>query len=57
MMDITFRDGLQKVIEENPRDDAVVIRFVLDYAWDQYPRPFFIWLNRNMRDYDMFGGA
>ncbi len=56
MIDLAFRQGLQKAQDENPKDDAAVIQFVLDHAWDQYPRPFFIWLNRNMQMYDQFGG-
>lgn len=55
MINLAFRQGLREVLDENPEDDAAVIRFVLDHAWDQYPRPFFIWLNRNMQMYDQFG--
>lgn len=55
MIDIEFRKGLYEAQKDNPCNDAAVIRFVLDHAWDQYPRPFFVWLNRNMRDYDQFG--
>lgn len=54
MLDIEFRDGLQKVVEENPTNDAAVIQYVLEHAWEQYPRPFFIWLNRKIRAYDQF---
>ena len=54
MIDMRFREGLRKVQEKNPQDDAVVIQFVLEYAWDQYPRPFFIWLNRKIANYDQF---
>ena len=49
-----FRDGLQKALKENPTNDAAVIQYVLEHAWKQYPRPFFIWLNRKIRDYDQF---
>ena len=54
MLDIEFRDGLQKVLEENPTNDAAVIQYVLEHAWEQYPRPFFIWFDRKIRDYDQF---
>jgi len=54
MLDIGFRAGLQKVLEENPTNDAAVIQYVLEHAWEQYPRPFFIWLNRKIRAYDQF---
>ena len=54
MLDMEFRDGLQKLLEENPTNDAAVIQYVLEHAWEQYPRPFFIWLDRKIRDYDQF---
>jgi len=54
MLDMEFRDGLRKVLEENPTNDAAVIQYVLEHAWEQYPRPFFIWLDRKIRDYDQF---
>ena len=54
MLDMEFRAGLRKVLEENPTNDAAVIQYVLEHAWEQYPRPFFIWLNRKIRAYDQF---
>ena len=54
MLDMGFRAGLQKVLEENPTNDAAVIHYVLEHAWEQYPRPFFIWLDRKIRAYDQF---
>jgi len=54
MIDLEFRIELQKVQDANPTNDAMVIQYVLDHAWDQYPRPFFIWLNRKIAEYDQF---
>jgi len=54
MIDIVFREGLQRVQDKHPNNDAAVIQYVLEHAWDQYPRPFFIWLNRQIAAYDQF---
>lgn len=54
MLDPKFRGDLQRVIKANPNADAPIIQYVLDHAWDEYPRPFFIWLNRKIAEYDQF---
>ena len=56
MLDMEFRQGLKKVQEENHTNDAVVIAYVLEYAWEQYPHAFLIWLGRKIKAYDQFGG-
>ena len=56
MLDMDFRHGLQKVQEENPMDDTAIIVYVIEYAWEQYPRPFLIWFQRKIKAYDLFGG-
>ena len=56
MLDMAFRQGLKKVQEENPTNDAAVIAYVLEHAWEEYPRPFLIWIGRKIKAYDQFGG-
>jgi len=56
MIDMAFREGLRRTQEAYPDNDAAVIQFVLEHALDQYPRPFFIWLDRQIRAYDQFDG-
>jgi len=52
-MDLGFRSGLKKLLNESD-DDKELVKFVLEHAWDQWPRTTLIWFYKKINEYDFF---
>ncbi len=52
MIDAKFRSELNTLLSSE--NDQQVVEFVLNHAFDEYPRPFFIWLLKKFHEYDVF---
>jgi len=50
-----FRNELKKMLENEEYQDADIIKYVLNFAFEEYPRPTLIWFYKNIKEYDFFG--
>ena len=46
--DLQFRNDLQEMLDEDA-EDAKIVKFVLEHAWNQWPHSFEQWLNNKRR--------
>jgi len=50
-----FRQELKELLDKGVSiNDYEICALVLDHIWEEWPRPFFIWLMRKFHDYDYF---
>jgi len=53
MKDLQFQSKLKEKIEDPDVEDEEIVKWVLDYAWNQWPHSFERWL-KNKRQYGGF---
>lgn len=53
MRDVGFRRELRKMLDEGAEDHEI-IKYVLEHAIDQYPRPTMVWIMKQAREWDWF---
>ena len=53
VLDVEFRSKLKKMLDGNA-DDHEIIKYVLEFAIDQYPRPTMVWIMKQARKWDWF---
>ena len=55
VVDLDFRKKLKKMLEDSDTfGDTEIIRYVLEFAWEQYPRPLMIWFLKKMIEWEQF---
>jgi len=53
MKSLEFRNRLKAMLEDDFEDEEI-IRYVLNFAWDHYPRPLLVWLLTKIGQYGYF---
>ncbi|WP_456327904.1 hypothetical protein [Archaeoglobus sp.] len=53
MKNLEFRKKLRAMLEDDFEDEEI-IKYVLNFAWDQYPRPLLVWLLAKIGQYGYF---
>ena len=53
MKNLEFRKKIKTMLEQD-FDDEEIIRYVLNFAWDNYPRPLLIWLLTKIAQHGYF---
>jgi len=55
VVNLEFRKKLRKMLEDGDAfEDAEIIRYVLEFAWEEYPRPTLIWFLKKIIDWEQF---
>ncbi|WP_158547639.1 hypothetical protein [Haloferax sp. Atlit-6N] len=46
---LEFRTELRELLDDDDVEDAEIVRFVLNHAWNQWPHAFERWLAKKRR--------
>lgn len=55
VVDFQFRKKLKEMLEDSDSfDDTEIISYVLEFAWEEYPRPMLIWFLKKIIEWGLF---